>query len=203
MNRIRRIIQAVALRPIMRLLGLHIRGRNHLDIPGPAILVANLNSHVDTAALMAAVPNRILPRVRPAAAADYFLRNRFAAWLSTRLVGIVAVDRCGTTEDPLRGCTAALRRGEIVIVFPEGTRGQPEVPQPFRRGVAHLIRANPDVPVIPIRIVGAGRVLPKGARFPRHLGIQVTVGTPLSLEPSGPIAATTESVEEAVWSLAA
>lgn len=203
MNRIRRIIQAVALRPIMRLLGLHIEGRDHLDTTGPAILVANHNSHVDTAALLAAVPSRVLPRVRPAAAADYFLRNRLVAWLSTRLVGIVAVNRCGTADDPLRGCTEALRRGEIVIVFPEGTRGQPEVPQPFRRGVAHLIRTNPGVPVIPIRITGAGRVLPKGARFPRHLGIHVTVGAPLTLEPSRSIADTTKSVEEAVWSLAA
>ena len=203
MTIVRRIIQLLVLRPMMFVLGLQVQGRVSLGLSGPAIVVANHNSHMDTAALLAAVPNGSLPRVHPAAAADYFLKSKLLAWISIHIIGIVPVDRTGATGDPLEDCNAALRRGEIVIIFPEGSRGEPGVPQQFRRGIAHLLNANPRIPLIPVHIEGAEHVLPKGAKVPIPLGINVTVGEPLWPSVPMPIAETTQLVEEAVWSLAA
>lgn len=203
MTILRRVIQLLLLRPMMFLLGLQVQGRANLDLPGPAIVVANHNSHMDTAALLAAVPNGALPRVHPAAAADYFLKRRVLAWISVHIIGIVPVDRSGATADPLENCNTALRRGEIVIIFPEGSRGEPGVAQHFKRGIAHLLNANPGVPLIPVHIEGAGHVLPKGSKVPIPLGIEVTVGEPIRSAAPLPIAEATRLVEEAVWSLAA
>ncbi len=55
-----------------------------------------------------------------------------------------------------------MENDEIVLLFPEGSRGDPEVMKPFKTGIAHMAEAYPTVPVIPLSIYGAGKALPKG-----------------------------------------
>ena len=85
---------------------------------------------------MTLFPLRLLPKVRPIAAADYFLRNRLLAWFSLKIIGILPIDRHqkGVHTDPLAGMVEALGRGDIVIVFPEGSRGEPEKLGEFKTG---------------------------------------------------------------------
>lgn len=173
--RTRRLLHQAALRPVMYVMGLRVRNRDLLPAAGPAIVVANHNSHLDTAALMAAFTGSTLNRVRPAAAADYFLRNRVAAWISLRVIGVVPVDRRGGT-DPLAGCRTTLDESNILLVFPEGTRGEPGRMERFRSGITRLAREYPDVPVIPVHIGGTDRAMPRGTHFPRCRGIELNVG---------------------------
>lgn len=203
LNHLRRLIQIALLRPSLLVLGLSVTHRKRLDIDGPAIVVANHNSHIDTAALLAAFPNRAIPRVRPAAAADYFLRNSLIAWFTTRIVGIVPVNRTSGAQTALRWCGDALRRGEIVVIFPEGTRGEPGVASRFRKGVATLAAEHPGAPIIPVHIYGAGDVLPRGSWLPLPLGVRLTVGEPILAPPHASIDVVTNTIQEAVWSLAA
>ncbi len=202
-NRIRRFLHLAVVRPAMAILGLRVVGRRRLDVCGPAIVVANHNSHIDTAALLAAFPGRTVARVRPAAAADYFLRNKPLAWFVTRIVGIVPVNRSGGAESALRWCGEALRRGDIVVLFPEGTRGKPGQASRFRRGVAVLAAEHPDVPLIPVHIAGAGDVLPKGSWLPIPMGVELTVGEPITASRSLPATMLTARIERAVWNLVA
>lgn len=162
---LRHLFFLLLVRPmILVVLGLNLRHGPRLPRRGPAILVANHNSHLDTFALMTLFPQRRLNDLRPVAAADYFLRNRWLAWFATRIVGIIPLERSppGRKIDPLAACDAALREGRILILYPEGSRGEPERLADFKSGIAHLAQRHPEVPVVPVFVHGLGKALPKG-----------------------------------------
>lgn len=155
---------ALIVRPVLILiLGTNIRNRERMPADGPAILVANHNSHLDTLALMSMLPLSDLPKLTPVAAVDYFGTGIFG-WFAKHIIGILPIDRSGNTprENLLDGAIAALDEGKILILFPEGTRGEPERLATYKKGVAHLVSARPDVPVTPVFMHGLGKALPRG-----------------------------------------
>ncbi len=155
---------AVAKPFVALVLGVDLRGRERLPKKGPALLVANHNSHLDTLVLMTLFSVRQLPGLRPVAAGDYFLRNRLLRWFSLRLVGVIPITRNHAVSGghPLTPCLEALDRGEMLILFPEGSRGEPEARAPFKRGVAHLAKSRQEVRVVPVCLGGTGLALPRG-----------------------------------------
>jgi 1-acyl-sn-glycerol-3-phosphate acyltransferase len=158
-----------------------VHGRQHLPAVGPAIIAANHTSHVDTLLLLTIFPAATLRRVRPAAAADYFLKTPLSSWFSRRMLGIVPVarDRVSDGEDILAPAREALANGDIIIVFPEGTRGDSGDIGRLKNGVARLAEAFPEAPVIPVWIQGAGRVLPKGTFIPVPMNCWVGACEPI------------------------
>jgi 1-acyl-sn-glycerol-3-phosphate acyltransferase len=189
MNLARLAFLHLAARPLAAFFtGADVIGREHLPKGGPAIIAANHNSHVDTLLLLTIFPARLMGRLRPVAAADYFLRGPLIGWFSRTLVGIVPIARDGqggrgqgAREDVLAPARAALEGGDIVLIFPEGTRGRGDDELgPMKAGVARLAAAFPEAPVTPVWIEGAGRVLPKGAFLPAPMNCTVLVGGPIA-----------------------
>ena len=167
--------------PIVRIMtGMDVCNRERLPETGPAIVVANHNSHMDAFMLLSLFPARLLHKVRPVAAADYFLANPAISWFSRKIIGIAPISRTvARGEDVLAPAKAALERGEIILVFPEGTRSKDGALAPLKAGVARLAEAFPAVPITPVWIEGAGRVLPKGAVAPVPMNCTALVGEPL------------------------
>lgn len=149
---------------VLVVLGLNVRHREKLPSKGPAIVVANHNSHLDTMVLMTLLPGQLLPVIKPVAAMDYFLRNRLLAWFALNIVGILPIKRKRDEpeEDLLAPCYEALANGKVLIFFPEGSRGEPEQLSDFKGGIAKLAEKCPDVPIVPVLLHGLGKALPKG-----------------------------------------
>ncbi len=171
---------------VLFLLGLYVRGEEKLPRRGPAIVVANHNSHLDTLVLLSLFPLGVLRNVRPVAAADYFLDGDSAlGWIARHLIGIIPIRRGGSPleskrHDPLQPAGAALAEGAILVIHPEGTRGAPEKLAKFRNGVAYLVERFPDAPVTPVFLHGLGKAWPKGERWPVPLLCEVFVSDALS-----------------------
>lgn len=183
MNNILRYLWFLCIvRPLVLFaMGVHILNRERLLSHAPAIIVANHNSHLDAMVLTSLFPLKRFNKIRPVAAADYFLRNRWLAWFALNIIGIIPLRRHrqipGT--DPLTGCARALEQGDILVLFPEGSRGEPEQLMAFRTGIAHLAKRFPSVPVIPVFMQGLGKALPRGEWIPVPVTCDVVVGEPL------------------------
>jgi 1-acyl-sn-glycerol-3-phosphate acyltransferase len=176
---------ALVLRPFLTLfIGLRVRGREHLPQYAPFIMVANHSSHLDTVSLLGLFPLRQLSQLRPVAAADYFERNALVSVFSKTVFNILPITRKRITPDtnPLPRMEAALRAGQSLILFPEGTRGTGGDLARFHSGAAHLIEKCPEVPVVPVYLVNMGRSLPKGEWIPVPFFCEVRIGPPQTFQ---------------------
>jgi 1-acyl-sn-glycerol-3-phosphate acyltransferase len=147
------------------------------------IYFANHTSHIDTLAIWSALPRSLRRRTRPVAARDYW-GTGIRRYIATRALGAVLIDRAKSdpTVDPLEPLRAALRDGDSLIIFPEGTRGASATPARFRSGLYRLASEFARVELIPVYLDNLHRTLPKGAALPVPMVCTVRFGAPLSLE---------------------
>ncbi|WP_353144506.1 lysophospholipid acyltransferase family protein [Enterobacter sp.] len=160
-------------------LSVRVSGRKKLPVKGPAIIVANHNSHLDVLTLFTLFPLLTLVNVQPVAAADYFLRNKVIGWFALKVIGIIPVYRGAHQANPMQACVDALAANKIVIIFPEGTRGEPGKFSEIKSGIWHLSQQCPEVPIIPVYMHGLDRSMGKGQKIPVPFFIDIFIDEPL------------------------
>jgi 1-acyl-sn-glycerol-3-phosphate acyltransferase len=147
------------------------------------IYFANHQSHADLVMIWAALPQELRSITRPVAARDYWTKTPLKQWITTAVFNAVYVDRERKGDsDPLAPLEAALASGDSIILFPEGTRGDGEEPQPFKSGLYSLALKFPHVVLVPAWIDNIQRVMPKGEVVPVPILCCVTFGAPIRLE---------------------
>jgi 1-acyl-sn-glycerol-3-phosphate acyltransferase len=145
------------------------------------IYFANHTSHIDTLAIWSSLPRALRRHTRPIAARDYWGAG-IRKYIATRGFGAVLIDRTreNADADPLEPLRVALRDGDSLIIFPEGTRGASATPAKFRSGLFRLAGEFPNVELVPVYLDNLHRSLPKGAFLPVPVVCTVRFGTPLS-----------------------
>ncbi len=140
-------------------------GRANIPHHNPNIIVvANHSSHLDMGLVKYALGD-YGTQIRALAAADYFFKNKARKTYFGNFTNLIPVERSGTLKASLGHASEALRRGEMLLVFPEGTRSKTGKIQDFRRGLGYLVDTH-NVDVLPLWIDGTYRALPKGQPLP-------------------------------------
>ncbi|MDO3702027.1 lysophospholipid acyltransferase family protein [Micromonospora sp. C28SCA-DRY-2] len=158
-----------------------VEGLEHIPPTGGAIFAANHLSVADELLLGTVVPRHLAFWAK----SDYFkgtgLRGRFSKAVLIGL-GAIPVERAGgrAALSAFDAAIPALKGGDLVVVYPEGTRSPDGRLYRGRTGVARLAVAA-QVPVIPVGTIGTEKVQPIGARMPRLLPADITIrfGKPL------------------------
>jgi 1-acyl-sn-glycerol-3-phosphate acyltransferase len=174
-----RSLAALTIRGWLRLYHrLEISGAGNLPKEGSFVMVANHGSHLDTLCLLAALPLRKLHRAFPAAAKDYFFVSVPRLAMAAVIVNALPFARQTHIRQSLDLARRLLTNpGNILILFPEGTRTVTGQIGDFKPGIGLLV-AGTDIPVVPCRLTGAFEAWPKGKSIPRPHRVRLTVGVP-------------------------
>jgi 1-acyl-sn-glycerol-3-phosphate acyltransferase len=174
-----------------------VEGGDRIPHEGPAILASNHMSYLDPLTL-AWLADRRGRRVRYLAKAELF--DKFALGPLLRSVHQIPVRR--GSEDAATSVLAAveaLRAGECVTVFPEGTISLDLEPMVGKSGTARLAQAS-GVGVTPVGLWGTHRILFKGRKPRWRWGIAQTavVGEPVNVAPDDDIKEATDRIMSAI-----
>jgi 1-acyl-sn-glycerol-3-phosphate acyltransferase len=174
-----------------------VEGGDRIPYEGPAILASNHMSYLDPLTL-AWLADRRGRRVRYLAKAELF--DKFALGPLLRSVHQIPVRR--GSEDAatsLLAAVEALRAGECVTVFPEGTISLDLEPMVGKSGTARLAQAS-GVGVTPVGLWGTHRILFKGRKPRWRWGIAQTavVGEPVNVAPDDDIKDATDRIMSAI-----
>ena len=174
------VLKTVVLGPLLKVLFRPwVEGEEHVPAHGPAIFASNHLSFSDSVFLPVVVPRRITFLAK----SDYFNGRGLKGWLTAtffRAIGQVPIDRAGgrASNAALTSGLRVLSRGELLGIYPEGTRSPDGRLYRGRTGVARMALEG-HVKVIPVAMIGTDKAQPTGKRLPRIMRIGVRIGAPL------------------------
>jgi len=177
-------VAATLLASLTRLItGVHARWVSGAPTMAQRVYYANHASHLDTLVIWASLPAALRATTRPVAAADYWESSRLRHWLACGVLNAVLVERGQGhgSRTALMRINEALRQGNSLILFPEGTRGEGNSLGELKPGLYFIARQRPDVELVPVYLQDLNRILPKGEYLPVPLIGSATFGPPLCL----------------------
>jgi 1-acyl-sn-glycerol-3-phosphate acyltransferase len=173
-------LKYVVIGPILRLFFRPwVEGMENIPGDGPAILASNHLSFSDSFFLPLMVPRRITFLAK----ADYFTGRGLKGWFSRAFftsIGQVPIDRSGgrASEAALRKALEILNSGELLGIYPEGTRSPDGRLYRGKTGIARMA-LEAGVPVIPVAMINTFDIQPPGKLIPRIMRVGIKIGEPL------------------------
>lgn len=163
------------------------------------IIVANHNSHLDTMTIMSSLPRQMIHKVKPVAAADHFGKTKLKTKLSNFFVNTLLIprkrDKENPANDPINRMLKALDEGYSLILFPEGTRGEPEVRQTLKPGIALVLTQRPHIKYVPAYMKGMGKAMPKDDSLIVPFASSIVFGKAKSITPDQDISTILSQIE--------
>lgn len=159
---------------------LHATGYNHVPRTGPAVIATNHVGYLDFVFVGAAA--RLSGRLVRFLAKKEVFEHRLAGPLM-RGMKHIAVDRFGRANAAVEAAVDALRRGEVIGMFPESTISRSFVPREGKSGAARMAMLA-GAPLVPGAVWGSQRILTKDRpkNFQRDIPITVDMGAPIAYE---------------------
>lgn len=176
----------------------------HLPDLRPRVYFANHVSHGDFVLIWTVLPRPVRQMTRPVAAAEYWLKDAVRRYIGRRVFNAVLIERESEnrTADPIQQMATALDEGSSLILFPEGTRNETDVPLlPFKSGLYRLALSRPGIEMVPVWIANLNRALPKGEAIPLPILCTVSFGLPVRLREGEEKSAFLERARNALLSL--
>lgn len=168
---------AIVVKPLMRAwFRISVAGAEHIPSTGPAILAANHRSNLDPVLLACAVGRPVF----------FMSKAELFFWplgSILRWIGQFPVRRGGADREALRQTAAVIARGDVLGLFPEGSRGDGRFAT-VHPGLAYVVLRE-RCPVLPVAMFGTERVRRRLGWLPFATRVRVVVGPPVVLPDPG------------------
>lgn len=142
---------------------------------GPVILASNHASYIDPPLVGAASSRPVVFLAR-----ESLFRSALSNWFLRR-IHAVPLDRDGTTSKGLKTTVDALKRNQVLLIFPEGTRSPDGGLLPVHSGVP-MLAIKTHAALIPVRVFGTYEAMNRESFFPKPTRLSVVFGNPVDLK---------------------
>jgi long-chain acyl-CoA synthetase len=155
---------------------LRVSGKEKLPKNGPFILSPNHQSFLDGPIVASQIPWRLFKNMFYVGTSEIFGRGAFN-YLG-RTFRLVPVDPDSNLVNAMRAGAYGLKKGQNLVLYPEGERSVDGTPKKFKKGVA-ILAAHLKVPIYPVALEGFYEAWPRSRRFPRLGKLRVEFGDPI------------------------
>jgi long-chain acyl-CoA synthetase len=160
---------------------LRVEGAENLPESGPFILAPNHQSFLDPPVLMGTLPWRTFKDLFYVGTSEIFGEGRNSnSFLRAmgRSLKLIPVDPDANLVPAMRAGAFGLRRGKVLVLYPEGERSIDGVPRAFKKGGA-ILSAHLNVPIVPVALDGFHEAWPRGKKFQKVTRVRIRFGEPV------------------------
>jgi long-chain acyl-CoA synthetase len=161
-----------------KLLEVEVVGRGNIPANRNFIVASNHTSHLDMGLVKHAL-GEIGTDLATLAAKDYFFDDPVRRIYFENFTNLLPMDRHGSLKKSLRLAAEALRQGQSLLIFPEGTRARDGVMTSFKPAIGHLC-INERIDIVPMYLGGTHESLPVGSVLPKQRELSVRIGHPIT-----------------------
>ncbi|MDI6734845.1 MAG: (d)CMP kinase [bacterium] len=178
-NKFYSILYFIAVFLFKILYNLKVTGQENIPLAGGVLIAANHVSYADPPVMAVA-----LPRQTYYVAKEQLFEHPFLRWLF-RNINVFSIKQSGASPQTFKKILNLLEQGRAVVIFPEGQRSLDGKLQAAKPGIGMMISKAmekcPQSKIIPAKILGTDKILPRGAKWLRSGNLEVRFGKPIDV----------------------